>query len=171
MLSELHPVKRIEDALEAFALLRESCPETRLVVLGEGQERERLEALIRTLHLGGYAHLAGQVPGGDAYLKAFDIFLQASRSEALGLAVIEAGLAGLPVVATAVGGIPEIIDDGVTGLLVEPYQPEAMAEALAELVQDSARATALGRALNESVVRRFEPAQMMRETLALYLPT
>src|SRR3989344_3167421 len=75
MLSELHPTKRVEDAIEAFALLRGSCPETRLLVLGEGEERAKLQELIRQNHLDGYVHLPGLVPGGDAYLKAFDVFL------------------------------------------------------------------------------------------------
>ena len=168
MLSELHPTKRVENAVEAFAHLRKVHPETRLVVLGEGEERARLEWLIRESSLAGYAHLAGFVPDGASCLHAFDIFLHTSRSEALGNAVIEAGLAGLPVVATAVGGIPEIVADGKSGLLVSPYAPEEAAEALIELIEDPTKAKRLGETLREKVRAQFDAGRMVRETLALY---
>ena len=168
MLSELHPTKRVEDALEAFALLRQECPETRLVVLGEGEEHARLEWLIRESNLAGYAHLAGFVPDGALYLPAFDLFLHTSRTEALAYALIEAGLAGLPVVATKVGGLPEIVTNGETGLLVPAYAPREAASALASLIKDPVRAKRLGEALRASVRAKFDPGRMLRDTLALY---
>ena len=168
MLSELHPTKRIEDAIDALALVRTTRPEVRLIVLGEGEARERLEVLIHERGLEGAAHLAGFVPDGDAYLLAFDLFLHTSRSEALGNAVIEAGFAGLPIVATAVGGIPEIVEDGHTGLLVPPCSSTRVADALLSLIGNPERAKRLGNALRETCRKHFSPARMLRETLALY---
>jgi glycosyltransferase involved in cell wall biosynthesis len=136
--------------------------------MGEGEERKKLEVLIARYGLGERVRLAGLVPGGDAYLEAFDIFLHTSRTEALGLAIIEAGLAGLPVVATNVGGIPEIVEDGKTGLLVPPYSPAAITKALQSLLERPDHAKALGEALSASVRERFDYARMIRETLALY---
>ncbi len=168
MLSELHPTKRVEDALEAFAMVRKAHPETRLVILGEGEERARLEWLIRESNLAGYAHLAGFVPDGASYLGAFDLFLHTSSSEALAYALIEAGLAGLPVVATSVGGIPEVVTSGQTGLLIRPRAPEEAARALAELMSSPERARALGSALQADVRARFSLERMIRDTLAVY---
>ncbi|MBU6321414.1 MAG: glycosyltransferase [Patescibacteria group bacterium] len=170
MLSELHPTKRIADAVEAMALLRKARPEAKLVVLGEGEERARLERLIAARELSDAVRLAGFVPAGDRYLKAFDLFLHASRSEALGLAVVEAGLAALPVVATKVGGIPEIVADGETGLLVPPERPEALAAALVALIEDPVRAARLGERLAEACRARFDRARMIHETFATYSP-
>lgn len=168
MLSELHQVKRIEDAIEAVACVRTLRPDVKLVVLGGGEERDLLLALIKARRLENVVHLAGFVPEGDRYLGAFDLFAQASRSEALATAVIEAGLAGLPIVATAVGGIPEIVEDGVTGLLVPPYTPKRMAEALLSLISDPPGAAGMGAALRVVCRARFDHARMARETLALY---
>jgi glycosyltransferase involved in cell wall biosynthesis len=168
MLSELHPTKRVEDALEAFTLLRRERPETRLIVLGEGEERARLEWLVSARGLEGSVRLAGLVSDGDTYLRAFDLFLHTSKSEALGLAVIEAGLAGLPVVATSVGGIPEVIEDGETGILVPPYSPRDVARALLSCMADPARGEAMGEALRTFVRTRFDARRMLGETLALY---
>lgn len=168
MLSELHPTKRIDDAIEALALVRHERRDAKLIVLGEGQERARLETLVRERGLDDVVRLAGLVPSGDEYLRAFDLFLHTSRSEALSLAVIEAGLAGLPVVATSVGGIPEIIDDEETGLLVTPYAPKKVADALATLINEPGRAEHLGSALREQCRVRFDPERMVRKTLTLY---
>ena len=168
MLSELHPTKRIEDALEAFRLVRKEHPETKLIVLGEGEERARLEWLIDARDLAGSVRLAGFVPGGDTYARAFDLFLHTSQSEALGLAVIEAGLASLPVVATNVGGIPEIIEDGRTGLLVAAHAPREVAATLIELIGNPERARAMGNALQADVRERFNHERMEQATLALY---
>lgn len=168
MLSELHPTKRVEDALEAFTLLRKEHPETRLVVLGEGEEHARLEWLIRESALAGYAHLAGFVPNGASYLRAFDLFLHTSGSEALAYAVIEAGLAGLPVVATRVGGLPEIVEDGRTGLLVSARSPHEAAQALHTMITDPVHTEQMGTALKRDVRERFNQERMVHETLARY---
>lgn len=168
MLAELHPTKRVRDAVEAFCVLAKNYPDTCLVVIGEGSEREHIEHLITARGMQSRIFLAGFVPAAETYLNAFDIFLFPSRSEALGYALIEAGFAGLPVIASKVGGIPEIIDDGRTGLLVAPGNPEFLAARLKILLADPGYARKLGDALREKVESEFALDRMLAETFAIY---
>lgn len=168
MLSELHPTKRVDDAIRAFAPIAARHPDTALFVMGEGAERARLEHRIRELHLEGRVVLLGQVKDAPRYLGAFDLFVHASQSEALALAVLEAGCAALPVVATRVGGIPEIIEDGLSGLLVPAHDPAALTRAIETLYDDPEKARSLGEALRARVTRDFTKERVIRETLALY---
>ena len=168
MVSELHPTKRVEDAVRAFSLIADQHPEAVLVVLGEGQERQQLEELIRELGLGKRVTLAGFVPDAPRHLRAFDLFIQASRSEGLGLAILEAGCASLPVIATSVGGVPEIIENEVSGLLVPPLSPRALAGAIEELLANPQNARLFGVALHERVIRDFSHDAMVEKTLAAY---
>jgi glycosyltransferase involved in cell wall biosynthesis len=168
MVSELHPTKRVVDAIDAFALLEKNYPETILVVLGEGEERQMLEDRIAKHGLADRVYLLGFVANGSQYLNAFDIFLHTSQSEALAYAVLEAGCARLPVVATKVGGIPEIIENGVSGLLVPAHSPASVASALEELLKNPERAEQLGAHLHAKVIRDFSQVEMIKKTLARY---
>ncbi len=170
MTSELHPTKRVEDAIAAFQTIAAEHPEAILVVLGEGKERARLEALRGVLGLAGRVCLLGFVEDAERYLGAFDLFLHSSRSEALGYAILEAGCAGLPVVATAVGGVPEVIEHETTGLLVPPGAPALLAAAVERLMDDPALAKRLGSALRERVAQKFTKDRMRLATLGLYPP-
>jgi glycosyltransferase involved in cell wall biosynthesis len=169
MISELHPTKRIDDAIRAFAYIAERHPDAILLVIGEeGAERESLERLIRNEQLEDRVFLRGRVPDARAYLKAFDLFVHSSQSEALALAILEAGYASLPVVATRVGGIPEIIEDQEHGLLVPARNPEKLSEAMESLMVDPARAAKLGTRLHDRVTSYFSTERMVSETLSLY---
>lgn len=168
MLSELHPTKRIVDAIFAVRTIVQTHPNALLVILGEGEERSRLEQTIQTLGLAEHVRLAGFVPNGPSYLQAFDVFLHTSASEALGYAVLEAGCASLPTVATRVGGIPEIITDGESGLLVPPREPHKLAEALLKVLDDAPLREKLGAALNSTVTSKFSKQIMIDRTLGVY---
>lgn len=168
MISELNPTKRVADAIRAFSIIVPKHPEAILIVLGEGRERDRLEGLIRELHLGDNISLLGFRDDAPSLLKAFDLFVHASSSEALGYAILEAGCAALPVVATRVGGISEIIPDDDHGLLVRPLDPEALATAIESLMDDPRRAAELGARLHARVRNSFSKQKMVVETLALY---
>ncbi|HQT83015.1 MAG TPA: glycosyltransferase, partial [Candidatus Paceibacterota bacterium] len=168
MVSELHETKRVDDAVRAFVKIKDEFSDAILVVAGEGEERARLEKLVSKLGAAGRIFFLGFVHGIDTKLSAFDAFIHTSRSEALALAVLEAGCAALPTIATRVGGIPEIIDDGATGFLVPPFRPDAVAEKLRTLFRDPARARELGAALRARIRRDFTKERMTRETLALY---
>ena len=112
--------------------------------------------------------LLGFVAEAAAYLQAFDVFLHTSSSEALGYAILEAGCARLPVVATRVGGIPEIVEDRENGILVPPRSPATVAAALNVLLQDPGHAEQLGERLHAKVIRDFSQAQMIKKTLERY---
>src|SRR3989344_3250000 len=121
-ISELHKNKGVDIALSAFAKIAKKYDQIIYVVIGEGEEREKLTRQISELGLSDRAFLVGFVPEAKRYLKAFDIFTLTSRTEALPYVILEAGLAGLPIVASAAGGIPEIINSEETGLLIAPDQ-------------------------------------------------
>lgn len=168
MLSELHPTKRVGDAIRAMPSVVSDRPDTCLVVLGEGEERHRLEGLIRELRLESHVLLAGFRSDARSLLPAFDLFVHASRSEALGFAVLEAGAAGLPVVATNVGGIPEIISDASFGTLVPAQDPKALADAIRALMHDPERRARTGENLKRRVALAFTKERMVRDTLSAY---
>lgn len=168
MLSELHPTKRVDDAIYAFSQVAEHHPDMGLFVIGEGKERERLERLIRELRLAGRVVLLGYISDAPHYLGAFDLFVHTSQSEALALAILEAGCAALPAIATRVGGIPEIITDGRDGLLVPPRSPHDLARAIETLRGSPEMARAFALSLHARVQRDFTKERMVSETLALY---
>lgn len=168
MISELNPTKRVADALTAFSLIVPKHPEAILIVLGEGRERPVLEDLIRDLHLRNNVSIIGFHNNAASLLQAFDLFLHTSQSEALGYVILEAGCAALPVVATRVGGIPEIIPDDAHGLLVPPCNPGAIVEAIESFMQDPQNAAELGARLHARVQNSFSKQGMVAETLALY---
>lgn len=167
-LAELHRVKGLDVLIEAASVLKREGRTVRVIVMGEGDERPRLERLIKERGLERIVALAGYVEDAPRYLRAFDIFTLPSRSEGLSFAILEAGNAGLPVVASKVGGIPEIIADGESGFLVPPDSPAELAGRLRALCDDPALRARVGRALAETVRSRFSKERMLQETVALY---
>lgn len=167
-IAELHPNKRLETLIEAFANLADRYPDTTLVIMGGGQERVKLEALVREHDLETRVRLRGHVENASAYLSALDIFVLPSRTEALGYVLLEAGLAGLPVAASNVGGIPEIIEDGRTGMLFPSGDVTALEEALRAFLESEELRTRMAAALKEHVEMHFSKERMIRATFALY---
>lgn len=168
MVSELHPVKRVEDAVDAFVELNGLRPDSILVVCGEGERKEDLMARIRHYGLEKRVFLVGFVEEASRYLKAFDLFLMPSRSEALGLALIEAGYAGLPSIASRVGGMPEIVRHKETGLLIPPENPHALSRAIRTLIEHPEQAQRYGKKLRETTEERFSKGRMIHDTFAVY---
>ena len=148
----------------AMALLRARVPEARLVIAGEGELRPALEAQARALGLADRVVFAGFRHDLDRLSPAFSVFCLSSRLEGLGTSVLDAMAFGLPVVATAAGGIPEAVEDGVTGRLVPPRDPAALADALAEALRDEERRRAWGAAGRRRFCARFTVAHMVEET-------
>ncbi len=170
MTAELHPTKRVEDAIDALAELTGACPNAILVVMGEGELRDSLQQRIAYRKLEQRVFLLGFIPEASSYLKAFDMFLMPSRTEALGLALVEAGYAGLPCIASRVGGIPEVIKHKETGLLVPSENPHALARAMRTLLEHPELAQEYGEKLEKSVREKFSKERMIEETLAVYEP-
>ena len=165
----LHEQKGQKHLLRAMPPLLERHPRARLLVAGEGEERGRLEALVRDLGIGPAVHLLGHRPDVPDLLALSDVFVFPSlHKEGLPVAVVEAAAAGLPVVAARTGPLEEAVEDGVTGVLVPPRDPNALAAALAELLDHPERRRSLGRAGRRRAEERFSLAASARALEALY---
>ena len=121
--------KGIDRLIRAAPTVVAKCPEVRFVIVGDGPERPLLEAEAGRLGVDAHFHFAGHRADVGELLPAFDLFVLPSLREGLPFAVLEAMSAGLPVVATRVGGVPEAVAEGVTGLLVPADDPDALADA------------------------------------------
>ena len=113
-------------------------------------------------------NIISNIPNASKYLKNFDIFVLPSLKEGLPYVILEAGLAGLPVIASNVGGIPEIIENGKDGLLVPPANPEELAVAIKKLINDKVLRESLAKNLCEKIQKEFSLEKMLRETISLY---
>ena len=140
----------------------------KIIVMGDGQERDRLQAQIRVRGLGDKIFLLGFVPEAARYLKGLDLFVLPSVKEGLPYVVMEAMSAGLPVIATAVGGVPDLIRHEETGVLVPPKDPAALARAIADLALNPAKRRALAFAARAWARQRFAIETMVERTRALY---
>ncbi len=159
--------KGLDVLIEAFARVQRG----RLVLIGDGDERPRLEALVEERKLVDRVLFAGWLTGPWTAQWALDALIVPSRSEGFGLAVVEAMLAGVPVVATEVGGLPELIEQERTGLLVAPDDPDALAGAIARVIDDRDQALQRADAARLDARGRFSPAAMATAYEALYEET
>lgn len=160
--------KRLDLWLRAAARLLELQPDARFLVVGDGPLRGELEALAARPPLAGRVVFAGLQRDVWPYLAAMDLYLMSSEFEGLPLALLEALASGLPAVVTAVGGIPEVVDDGTDGRLVPFGDPAALARAAGEVLADPEQARRLGVAARRRVAERFGIARMARELEAVY---
>ena len=155
--------KGVDVAVRALPAIRAREPRAVLVVLGEGPERARLEALA-----GEGVYLPGRVGDVAAWYRRAQVLVHPARWEGFGLALLEAMLAGKPVVATRVSAAPEIVADGESGLLVRPDDSAELAQAVAGLLADPARATAMGLAGVARAESMFSTAAMAARTVEVY---
>ena len=139
-----------------------------LVVVGDGEERERLEKVALSLNSRGRIYFAGFVPDARRLMRAFDVYALSSLKEGLPYALLEASSAGLPIAATAVGGVPDIIEDGVTGVLVPNKNRKKLTEAISKLVADEELRDTYGRNARIRAAKNFSVETMLEKTLALY---
>lgn len=163
-ISELHPNKGLDLLIEALA--RITVP-FQFFIIGEGEERENLEQLIKDHRLEHKVFLVGKIPNAKKYLKAFDIFTLTSRTEALPYTILEAGYAGLPVLASRVGGIPEIITNGENGVLVRPNSEEIY-QALGHLFSQTNKRAEYGTKLKTKVEKEFSLETQISQTIKVY---
>jgi len=162
--ARLDPVKRLDVLLQAITSLHD----VHAIIVGDGPEQAQLEALSEQSGLTGRVRFTGQQEDVLPWLAALDVFVLSSDWEGMSNALLEAMAAGLPVVATGVGGTPEVVVDGVTGLLVPPRDPDALAQAITRLLQDPDLRRKMGRAGRERVERCFSVERMVQQTEALY---
>jgi glycosyltransferase involved in cell wall biosynthesis len=163
----LAPHKSQTTLLRAAALLRGRAPRLRVWIAGEGALRAALVAEHKALELDDRVRFLGFRDDVVTLLRASDVFVLSSYLEGMGTSILDAMAAGLPVVATRVGGIPEVVTDGETGLLVPPRDPAALAEALARLADDAALRASWG-ARGRQAARAFGADRTAALTRALY---
>ncbi len=168
MISELHQNKGVDVAISGFAEIANKHLDTHLVICGSGERQMELIEQIEKRGLGERVHLLGFVPNVGEYVQAFDILLFPSRKEGFPYAILEAGYAGVPVIASAVGGIPEAIKDMETGILIHPRSPQEVSRALTMLLSDTERRVTMGVYFQGDIMKRFSFPGMRDETFAHY---
>lgn len=164
----LSPHKGHLDLIEAARLVLREFPDTRFVIVGQGEMQSALDQRVKHFHLERHVMIVGFRPDALSLLKGVDVFAANSTTEGLGVPVLEAMACGKPVVATAVGGVPEVVADGETGLLVPPRSPQALAAALGRLLGDPALRETFGKAGRARVERLFTIDRMVHATLGAY---
>ncbi len=169
-ISRLSREKNVGLLIKAFALVAKEIPEATLRIYGDGPERGTLEALAESLGIGPKTAFLGHVPEAGTRCGEFSAFAVPSSRESFGLAALEAMACGVPVVATEVGGLPELILDGETGMLVPPEDERAMADALLKVLRDRDLAARLGEAGRARAAASFSEKKMQAAWIELSSP-
>jgi glycosyltransferase involved in cell wall biosynthesis len=154
--------------IAAAARVVRDMPDARFIILGEGELREALEAQVASLGLDRHVHLPGFRQDVIGLMKSFDLFVMSSVTEGLGSAILEAMTCERAVVASNTGGIPEAVDENVTGLLVPPRDEKALAKAIVTLLRDPDLRRRFGQAGRTRVVEEFSVEQLVAGTLDVY---
>jgi L-malate glycosyltransferase len=169
MVANLRPIKRHEDLLAAFALVRAHHPRAHLLIVGGGEIGEPLRRLIRDADMSHHVHFLGRTAAPIPLIKQFDVGVLCSLSEGSSNAVLEYLACGKPVVCTNVGGNAEIVEEGRSGFLVAPGDVEALAERIDRLLSRPADAARMGQHGRETFAARFTAATMVRAHEQIYV--
>lgn len=165
-ISELHTNKGLDILILGATPILKNNPNLILVILGEGEERDSLSKLIKSRDLEKQVFLLGYVKDASHFLKAFDIFTLTSRTEGLPYVLLEAGLAGVPIIASRVGGIPEIIEN--FGILVEKENTEELKQKLRGMIVTIEKSLEQAINLKKNCEQKFSLKRMMGQTFTLY---
>lgn len=167
--SNLFPYKGIRDLVDAWAIVHEEFPRAVVVVVGrDGGMRAELQRRIAELDLARNVFLAGERDDVPALLRGAEMLVHASHEEGLPSAVLEAMAAGLAVVATDVGGIPELVEEGLTGLMVPARDPKALAQAVLRLARNERERVRMGEAGARRAREKFSPARVVDAHVDIY---
>jgi glycosyltransferase involved in cell wall biosynthesis len=164
----LVPHKGQRYLVDAAHLVVREVPDARFIILGEGELREHLEKQVHEHHLEKHVLLPGFRTDVLGCIKAFDLFVMSSVTEGLGTSLLDAMACARPIVATRAGGIPEIVEDGVNGVLVAPRDAPALAAAIVRALKDEGLRRRMGEAGFARVRERFTVERMVAETAAVY---
>jgi L-malate glycosyltransferase len=167
-IGRLSSEKRHDLLLAAAGMLVDRHPGVHVLILGEGRERSRLEALARRLAIADRVRFAGLVPDVPQVCAAFSVLVHSADTEGTPRAVLEAMAAGVPTVCTAVGGVPDLVDDGVSGLLTVPGSARALAAATSWVLDNPARAVLMGKSGRRRVLQCFTTDTKAARIEALY---
>ena len=169
-IAELHPKKNIATAIKAVAAHNDTYPDTPIfyLVIGDGVLKQALQTLVENKDAAKYIQLLGHVTDARQYLGAADMFLLPSYQEGLPYALLEAGAAGLPTIASDVCGIPEVITHEQNGLLFDPHNQATLEQALGQYTQHPDQRKQLGEAFRETIETNFTLREMTQKTMAAY---
>lgn len=168
IVARLSDVKGHRYLIEAMPLILKACPDLQCLIVGDGPEEGRLKEQVRQAGLSGSVHFLPVVNRTAEVLPLLDLFILPSLQEGLGLSAMEAAACGVPVIASRVGGIPQVIKDGETGILVPPCDPEALARAVITLATDPASRLGMGKKARDLAAQNFSADIMVRDTIAVY---
>ena len=164
----LVPIKDVVTLLHGIAILIDVLPQLRLVVAGDGEERPLLAALVRKLGLSEQVRFLGWHGDLPSLYAAMDLFVLTSINEGTPVSLIEAMAAGVPSIATAVGGVPDVLEDGMTGVLIPPRNPGAVAAAIKHAVTNTAGSSAMAIRARARVAERFSAGRLVQEVDLTY---
>jgi glycosyltransferase involved in cell wall biosynthesis len=167
-IARLTPEKGHLFCLEVFRMVVDRFPKVKLLIVGDGILRQDIETRINELGLNGSVIMTGHRDDIPEILAALDISLHTSIWEGMPVAIIEAMLTGKAIVATNVGGIPELIKDGVTGILIPPDDREGLTEAIVRLLDNKILRETIGNASRKHAIKNFSPELMIKKTADLY---
>lgn len=168
LVGRLVPIKGVSHFVAGAARVALDVPQARFIVIGDGPERDALDRQGRQAGLGDRLFFLGWRRDMEQVYPDLDVVVLSSLNEGTPVSIIEAMAAGRPVVATRVGGVPDVIEDGVTGLLVPPEDPEAIATAVVRLLRAPDQRRRIGMTAQASAVRRFTATRMVRDMDTLY---
>lgn len=168
IIARLSEVKGHTYLIQAMKKVITQIPKAQLLSVGDGAIKKELEDLARSLGILERARFVPAVADTREALSVMDVFVMPSLQEGLGLSIMEAMLSGLAVIASSVGGIPSLIKDGQTGILVEPKDAQALAKAIISLLKDNKKASELGKNARELIIKEFSLERMIQETEEVY---
>jgi glycosyltransferase involved in cell wall biosynthesis len=167
VVANFYKTKGIDIFLQAIAIIKNKLDNTQIIIIGDGPERKNLEQLIDSLKLNHIITLAGYIPNAKNIIPAFDLIVSPSKKEGLPYAILETMQAGIPIIATKVGGIPSVIKHEKNGVLIEPNDPDMLAQAIKKYLQNK-KAFATYAANAKKDILKYSDKNMIKETTALY---
>jgi len=168
VIARLSDVKGIKVLIEAMPLILKQLPSANLIIAGQGPEESNLKKLTQDLSLTSQVHFKNTINQTPELLAAFDVFVMPSLMEGLGLSVMEAQACGIPVVASSVGGLVDLIVDGKTGFLVESNDAQALAGRIIDVLKDPQHSKLMAKEARANIEEKFSVGQMLQETLKVY---
>lgn len=167
-IAELHPNKGLAYLIKSFVDINKQYPQSILIIIGDGQDKSLLENLIKELKLEQVVFLTGYIENAAEYIKAFTVFTLSSLKEGLPYVILEAGSANLPIVATTVGGIPEIIEDMKSGILVQTKNIRELTHAISFMIEHPDERRVYANNLKEKINRNFSLENMIEGVRNVY---
>jgi len=167
-IAHFYPTKGLKYLIKSAKIVLEKFPQVIFILIGDGSERNHLEELIKKYHLENNFFLIGEIPEAAQYLKAFDLFVLPSLKEGFPYVILEAMSAGLPIIASRVGGVPEMIEDKKNGLLVNPSQEKDLARKITLLLKNPSYRKKLSSQAKFTLEKNFLLSQMFSRTEKAY---